>query len=338
MSAADVTIEHTSSHRGALDRRWLLGVALTLFVLLRCAVASAAASTAPTHAPSHAAAHAVRWGFLIGIGVEVVIVVALALSTSVVRMLVIGQDNRLSTSKTIAAIWTFVVAAALFALVYANLLNHPQALNATNSSGVVGQYAVLFGGPLGAAILAKGITVKQVAADPTVKQPAQSASLTDLVSNDSGNADLGDFQYVLFNLVALLYVVGTLLHNPTGGLPNIPDVLLGLTSVSAVGYVGKKAIPQSGAVTASAQPQRGAAEAPVTIAVTGLSPATQTAMPLWVRFEGDVGVAKTVPVSGGIAQVEVNSPTLASAPQAPVPITLVTGNGTVISAGTFTYE
>src|SRR5579859_1075893 len=48
---------------------------------------------------------AVRWGLLIGFGSGAVLVVALAVFGTG-RALVIGTDNRLSTSKTIAAGWT----------------------------------------------------------------------------------------------------------------------------------------------------------------------------------------------------------------------------------------
>jgi hypothetical protein len=134
-----------------------------------------------------------------------------------------------------------------------------------------------------------------------------------------------------------VYVIGTLLHDPTKGLPHIPDVLLGLTSVSAVGYVGKKALVPTGLATAAAQSAQGQVGTRVTIAVTGLTPPTQAAAPMWVRFDDDPGAPISVPVTNGDAQIQVNAPPLAPAPQAPVPITVIAGNGTVISAGTFTY-
>jgi hypothetical protein len=202
------------------------------------AAAWAAGATDPA-----AAARSVRWGFVIGLGVELAAIAVLALFGKPVSTFVVGHDKRVSTSKTIAVVWTFVVVAALVAVVYASLRNHPEALNATDAANVMGQYALLFGGPLGAAILAKGIVTSQVTKDPAAKTVATSTGLTDLVLNDAGDADIGDFQYVLFNAVALLFVVGMLLHEPVKGLPHIPDVLLGLTSVSAVGYVGKKALP-----------------------------------------------------------------------------------------------
>ncbi|GAC1653099.1 MAG: hypothetical protein NVS4B6_29580 [Mycobacterium sp.] len=233
---------------------------VTWLLVVPAAMAAAQAST--TSAP---AARAVRWGFLIGLGVDAVILILGLLCGARVTRLFVGFDGRVSTSKTIAAVWTLLVAAVLFGVVYANLLNHPQALD-NLSSGSVGQYAVLFGGPLGAAILAKGIVTSQVNDDPRIKTPG-SASAIDLIADDHGDVDLGDFQYVLFNGVALFYVVSTLLHAPLNGLPHIPDVLLGLTSVAAVGYVGKKALNPPAPTGGAATPAVSATGAP-TAAVT----------------------------------------------------------------------
>jgi hypothetical protein len=190
---------------------------------------------------------------LIGVGVDAGVLLFGLLVGAHISRLFVGQDNRISTSKTVAATWTLVVVAALIGIVYANLLDHPQALNATNASGVVGQYAVLFGGPLGAAILAKQIVNKQTN-DNADSKPAGSPSAKDLIANDAGDTDLGDLQYVLFNAVAMFFVISTLLHDPLNGLPRIPDVLLGLTGVAAVGYVGKKAVTPTATPAAPANP------------------------------------------------------------------------------------
>ena len=103
---------------------------------------------------------------------------------------------------------------------------------------------------MGAAILAKGIITAQLDAGTTSKPPADAATPTQLVTDDQDETDLGDLQYVLFNLVALLFFYGEFLRVPQDALPDIPDVLLGLTSVAAVGYVSKKALSSPPAITA----------------------------------------------------------------------------------------
>jgi phospholipase C len=235
----------------------LLGLAIAGSLLLPPAALAVAGDP-----PSRAAEHAVRWGLPIGLGAVFMVLLLGLVFKARISTLVVGADHRISTSKTIAAVWTLVVAAALIGLVYAKLLNHPQALDRTGAAGVIGQYAVLFGGPLGAAILAKQIVTSQVTQNPGIKTVGK-PTLKDLIADDAGDTDLGDFQYVLFNLVALFYVISTLLHTPLNGLPHIPDVLLGLTSVSAVGYVGKKAVtPIAGAATPAPAPAPHLAGAP----------------------------------------------------------------------------
>jgi hypothetical protein len=310
-----------------------VGIGLGAAAALLVAPAMAAGTTTTT--PHGEAAEAVRWGLVFGLVAMAIATVIFGLVGSSLRGLVIGQDNRLSTSKTIAAIWTYVVGAALLALVYAELKNHPHPLDATNKSGVIGQYALLFGGPLGAAILAKGIVSNQVDKNPAAKTSADKASAADLVSGDAGNTDLGDFQYVIFNLVALVYVLGTFLHDPANGLPHIPDVLLGLTSVSAVGYVGKKALNPVIA-TIKLSPDKGPAETDLTIDLAGITPQVDPKARLRLWFgDDDPGTRVETPVNEGAATFKHKAPNVGYG-KGPVKVSVVTGTGTVVSTD-FTY-
>jgi hypothetical protein len=207
---------------------------------------------------------------------------------------VVGTDKRLSTSKTVMAVWTYSLASVLLAIVIAKLLGHPEGLDALKKSGLQAEYAVLIGGPIGAAILAKGIVSSQVSSGQS-KPDGDEAKAADLVSNDTGQTDLGDLQYVLFNTVALVFFFGQFLADPLLGLPDMPDVLVGLTSVSAVGYLGKKALPASMRAIAEVRPSPVAATAwtggtPVkfTALGSGLVNADKSA-PIQVRFENDAG-------------------------------------------------
>ncbi len=315
----------------ALAACGLLGAGLILWPQ----VAHAAGALTPPS--SHETGEAVRWGFLIALGAEILFV--LLLGRTRVLKVIVGVDNRVSTSKTIATVWTFVVAAALLALVYADLLNHPEALEATNAGGRVGQYALLFGGPIGAAILAKAIVSQQVSEPSTAKPPAESPGLADLISNDEGETDLGDLQYVLFNTVALVFVLGTMLiHEPSLGLPHIPDVLLGLTSVAAAGYVGKKLLPPQ-AVTAELQTTKAKANGAVPIAMTGVTQPKGDEADFWVRFGAeDKGTIFPALVAKGVAVVPAKAAEFPVMPTSPVMVSVTTEGGTVIDAGTFTYE
>ena len=117
-------------------------------------------------------------------------------------------------------------------------------------TGLSGSYLVLLGVPGAAAIAAKGITQSQVNGSgyKTPKPPGGSDPITrisEIFSADDGTTDIGDFQYLIFNVVTAVYFVAQFLNPDGSGLPTIPSTLLGLTSVSAGLYVGKKAITQS---------------------------------------------------------------------------------------------
>jgi len=328
-----------------------IGALLWVAVLPGSALAGGAVTKPPS---SEDAVEAVRLGLLLGVVIEAAAILVLALARvprwlardkgvrkqARVAALFVGKDQRISTSKTIAVVWTLIVGATLFAMVFADLLDHGKPLSATNASGIVGQYAVLFGGPLGAAILAKTIVSGKAGEDPTYKPPAAKPKASDLIANDAGDTDLGDLQYVLFNAIALFFVLGTFLHHPLSGLPHIPEVLLGLTSVSAVGFVGKKMLPNETAVAASIEPDKGKHPDEVTVALTGLPKTEHPGMSFWVRIgSSNAGEPKKAQVAGHGATLQVTVPEPDQPPKEPVPVTIIGEDGTVVTADQkFTYE
>ena len=123
---------------------------------------------------------------------------------------------------------------------FAHLIAHP----------LQPEYLVLLGIPITAAIAAKALILNKVVAGTLTKTTGTSegvmAGLAETVSNDTGNADLLDSQYVAFNLITLIYFFSaffsTTVASPSGGLPSIPPTLLALSGVSAAAYVTKKAL------------------------------------------------------------------------------------------------
>lgn len=179
------------------------------------------------------------------------------------KQLVVGKDGRWSTSKFQAVAWTLVVVFALFSLFVAYVivqvgdlfnwasverLQHPlgDSLNGFLEGGLDGTYLVLLGLPLGTAVASKAITLNKIANGTQVKPPKDPADSTgamqELVGDDNGETDLGDFQYLLFNLLAMGYFLVQFVAHPSAGLPSLPDTLIGLTGVSAAAYVSKKGI------------------------------------------------------------------------------------------------
>jgi hypothetical protein len=158
-----------------------------------------------------------------------------------VRSLLAGADNRLSTSKTIVALWTVVVAWMLVSeTILATAQDRP-----LGDLAVGADYLLLLGGPFASAVLAKGIVVTRLSNGTIQKTSApDDAKLrtADLVSDDAGRTDLVDFQYALFNLIAVGIVVVLFAAHPARGMPDVPSGLLAVTSAAAAAYVGNKAV------------------------------------------------------------------------------------------------
>jgi hypothetical protein len=184
---------------------------------------------------------------------------------------VLGVDNRVSTSKVQFALWTVALAYALLVMAFHDAIYPPGSLDP--------RYLLLIGFPAGAAVSAKAITTGQISSGTSSKTTISAkgkslvTAISEIVSNDQGNLDLGDAQYFLFNLVALTAFFIAFFHSPVS-LPVLPDTLVGLTSASAAAYVAKKATtgaaPAPPLTLTAVSPQRGAAGAPVSVYGSGL--------------------------------------------------------------------
>lgn len=265
---------------------------------------------------------------------------------------ILGADGRTSTSKTFIFLWTLLVGWALIALLIAGQFvqtHHcvplPDPTHACNRdevglfqagwrhflhAGLSGSYLILLGVPATAGVAAKAITQSQVTGTGFKKPkppdgPNPFARAAEIFSADDGTTDIGDFQYVIFNLVTGAYFVTQFLNPDGTGLPTIPDTLLGLTSVSAGLYVAKKAVTKTQPTVTGVFPQPLHDGQPFTVIGTGLTvdPASPTevapqitidGMPaVSVKAQGENLVAKAPPsVSAGgtpmVRQMRVLNP------------------------------
>lgn len=184
---------------------------------------------------------------------------------------ILGQDNRVSTSKLQFALWTVALAYALLVMAFHDAVYPPNSLDP--------RYLLLLGFPAGAAVSAKAITMGQINNGTSSKTTISAkgkrlgTAISEIVSNDQGDLDLGDAQYFLFNLVALTAFFIAFFHNPVS-LPVLPDTLVGLTSASAAAYVAKKATPSASPAPpltlTAVSPQKGSAGTPVSVFGSGL--------------------------------------------------------------------
>jgi hypothetical protein len=154
--------------------------------------------------------------------------------------LLVGTDNRVSTSKTTAALWTVIVLylIATMALIAGSDRNN----YATLIQSISLLYLVFLGGPYAAAVLAKATVTNGVNNQQVQKSQADSPRVADVFSDDDGNTDLVDTQYLLFNLLAAIIVVIQFASAPGSGAPTVPDFLAILTGASAATYVTNKAL------------------------------------------------------------------------------------------------
>ncbi len=110
--------------------------------------------------------------------------------------------------------------------------------------------------------------------DQPTKEPAGQppTGALDLVRADDGGTDLVDLQYVLFNLLAMGYVLALFMAHPALGLPAIPAQLAALTGTSAATYVTNKATANTRATLSAVSPTHARAKDVVTVYGTNLVP------------------------------------------------------------------
>jgi hypothetical protein len=150
--------------------------------------------------------------------------------------IVVGADNRLSTSKFQVLMWTIAIVFTFFYFVFQLAFGGTSA----DFDSLNGEYLLLLGGPFAAAVLAKQAAVTRVGVSEQ-QVPALKPGVGDLVQDNAENGAVADIQFLLFNLVALSYFVTALAKSPTA-LPDLPDTLVGLTSLSALTYLGAKIV------------------------------------------------------------------------------------------------
>jgi hypothetical protein len=161
--------------------------------------------------------------------------------------LVVGADGRVSTSKLQVILWTYAIA---FVFVGVILRGDASAI----PTDIEPQYLFLLGIPVIGAAGASLITSQKLEGGQIAKVPVEEtgetsndapgplAGLGQVVSDDQGRGDVGDFQYFIFNVVGLVYFFVELLATPNSTLPVLPDTLVALTGASALAYLTKKGV------------------------------------------------------------------------------------------------
>ncbi|WP_030930271.1 hypothetical protein [Streptomyces sp. NRRL S-646] len=156
---------------------------------------------------------------------------------------VVGEDNRLSTSRTVAAAWVLFVAYAVLLLAgrLAAASDHAErdavisGLALARGAGVVTVLAVV----CGIAVLVRRVVGLRVLGQRLQKVRADRPRAADLLTDDSGRGTFADIQYVVISTVAVLFAAVRLARRPDQ-LPDLPWGLAVVVLVSAATYVAGK--------------------------------------------------------------------------------------------------
>ncbi|WP_282796241.1 hypothetical protein [Streptomyces sp. CC224B] len=156
---------------------------------------------------------------------------------------VIGEDNRLSTSRAVAASWVLLVVFAV--LVLAGELAAASTREARDdlidglqidrAAGLVTVLAVV----CAVAVLVRRVVGLRVLGQKLQKVRADRPRAADLLTDDSGRGHFADAQYFLISTAAVVFTAVRLARHPEH-LPDLPWGLALLVLVSAATYVAGK--------------------------------------------------------------------------------------------------
>ncbi|MFI6281382.1 hypothetical protein [Streptomyces sp. NPDC050988] len=156
---------------------------------------------------------------------------------------VIGEDNRLSTSRAVAVGWVLFVVYAV--LVLAGRLAGASSpderdsliagLDLARGAGIVTVLAVV----CAIAVLVRRVVGLRVLGQRLQKVRADRPRAADLLTDDSGRGNFADIQYVVVGAVALVFAAVRLARRPEQ-LPDLPWGLAVMVLVSAATYVAGK--------------------------------------------------------------------------------------------------
>ena len=193
----------------------------------------------------------VGWTIARTAGLLSAVVIAVALTTAGflhrarggVLAPIIGEDNRLSTSRAVAASWVLFAVFAVLVLAgeLAGASSHDardtliDGLDLASGAGAVAVVAVV----CGVAVLVRRVVSLRVRSQRLQKVRADRPRAADLLTDDSGRADFADTQYVVITVVALVFAAVRLARRPEQ-LPDVPWGLALLVLVSAATYLAGK--------------------------------------------------------------------------------------------------
>ncbi|MFF2844987.1 hypothetical protein ACFVT5_01475 [Streptomyces sp. NPDC058001] len=155
----------------------------------------------------------------------------------------IGEDNRLSTSRGVAIAWVLFTVFTVLVLAgeLAGASGHARrdeliaGLDLARGAGAVTVLAVV----CAVAVLVRRVVAVRVLGQRLQKVPADRPRAADLLTDDAGRATFTDVQYVLVCAVTLVFAAVRLARRPEQ-VPDLPWTLALLVVVSALTYLAGK--------------------------------------------------------------------------------------------------
>ncbi|WP_406272259.1 hypothetical protein OHT93_22975 [Streptomyces sp. NBC_00191] len=155
----------------------------------------------------------------------------------------IGEDNRLSTSRAVATAWVLLVVFAVLVLAVqlagassaADRDALIEGLDLARGAGILSVLALV----CGIAVVVRSVVAVRVTNRRLQKIRADRPRLADLLCDDGGRGSFADVQYALVSAVAVTFALVRLARRPEQ-LPDLPWGLALLVAVSAATYFAGK--------------------------------------------------------------------------------------------------
>ncbi|MFD9051180.1 hypothetical protein [Streptomyces zaomyceticus] len=145
----------------------------------------------------------------------------------------IGEDNRLSTTRAVAAAWLLLLGYTLLFLAF--LSPGATAFGLARGAGLLTALALVSA----VTVIARLVVTAGIASRRLQKVRADRPRAADLLCDDSGRANLADVQYLLASGSVLALAAVGLARDPAG-LPAVPWSLVLLLGVSAAWHLAAK--------------------------------------------------------------------------------------------------
>jgi hypothetical protein len=202
-----------------------------------------------------------RWWSLIFAGVALW-VLAYLFTMGKPTDLYLGKDGRYSSSQFQTVLWFWIVISAYIAIVFHRITG--AGWSYVGGVDIPQNLLILSGISVLTFASAKAITVGKVEKGQVRQTPAEEPKARDLISDDIGRTDLGDFQMIVITFLAvIIYAISVvefmerIEFRRVVTMPDVDATLLAIFGLGQAAYLGKKAAGDQ-VLPGSSSPKSGA--------------------------------------------------------------------------------